>query len=81
MVCKSNYESACKEGKCSTLGFPFDETNRQNWLRNIPRHFDTITRNIRVCIKRFEEKNVHTFDLQLRHEKFPECVLRQRLLL
>ena len=44
MVCKccvpegkSNYESAGKEGRCSTFGFPLDETKRQNWLRNIPR--------------------------------------------
>ena len=61
--CKSNYESAGKEGRCSTFGFPLDETNRQNWLRNIPRYCDNITRNTRVCIKHFEEKDVHTFDL------------------
>ena len=41
-VCCSNASyiniSAGKEGKCSTFGFPMDETNRQNWLRNIPKH-------------------------------------------
>ena len=66
--CKSNYESAGKEGRCSTFGFPLDETNHQNWLRNIPRHFENITRNTRVCIKHFEEKDVHTYDLHKNHD-------------
>ena len=68
--CKSNYESAGKEGRCSTFGFPLDETNRQNWLRNIPRHFENITRNTRVCIKHFEEKDVHTFDLHTNYDGY-----------
>ena len=66
--CKSNYESAGKEGRCSTFGFPLDETNRQNCLRNIPRHFENITTNTRVCIKHFEEKDVHTFDLHTNYD-------------
>ena len=57
------YKSAGKEGMYSTFGFPLDETSRHNWLRNIPRHFDNITRNTRVCIKHFEQKDVYTFDL------------------
>ena len=44
-----------KEGAVR-LDFPLDETNRQNWLHNIPRHFENITRNTCVCIKHFEEK-------------------------
>ena len=61
--CNSNYQSAGKEGKCSTFGFPSDDNNRQKWIRNIPRKFDKITKNTRVCIKQFEEKDVHTFNI------------------
>ena len=61
--CISNCESADKEGRCITFGFPLDETNRQNLPRNIPRHFNNITCNTRLCITHFEEKDVHTFDV------------------
>ena len=40
-----------------------NEANRQNWLGNIPKHFDNITRNTGVCIKHFGEKDVHTVRL------------------
>ena len=38
--------------------------NRQNWLRNIPSHFENIT----VCVKHFEEKDVHTFHLHTNYD-------------
>ena len=66
-VNQTTHQMVKKEGAVR-FGFPLDETNRQNWLRNIPRHFENITRNTRVCIKHFEEKDVHTFDLHTNHD-------------
>ena len=61
--CTSNYNSAGKEGKCSTFGFPQDPVLRQKWLHHIPRDFVNITKNTRVCIKHFEEKDIHTYNI------------------
>ncbi len=61
--CKSNYESAGKGGQCSTFGFPKESNIKQQWLRNIPREFDNITKHTRVCILHFEEKDVHTHNI------------------
>ena len=36
---------------------------RQKWLQNIPRKFDKITESTRVCIKHFEDKDVHSFNI------------------
>ena len=52
-----------KEGRCSTLGFPQDPVLRQKWLHHIPRDFVNITKNTRVCIKHFEEKDIHTYNI------------------
>ena len=60
--CNSNYESAGKEGKCSTFSFPSDVIIREQWLRNIPRDIK-VTKHTRVCIKHFEEKDVHTHNI------------------
>ena len=32
-------------------------------LKYIPRKFDKITQSTRVCIKHFEDKDVHTFNI------------------
>ena len=56
-----------KEGAVR-LDFLWMKPNPQNWLRNIPRHLENITRNTRVCIKHFEEKDVHTFDLHTNYD-------------
>ena len=42
--CTSNYNSAGKEGKCSTFGIPQDPVLRQKWLHHIPREFVNITK-------------------------------------
>ena len=54
--------------QCTTFGFLFDEINCQNWLRHILLHFDNITRNTRVCIKPFEEKDVHAYPHNYYHQ-------------
>ena len=43
--------------------FPSIEELRQKWLQNIPRKFDKITPSTRVCIKHFENKDVHSFNI------------------
>ena len=35
----------------------------QKLLQNIPRKFDKITQSTRVCIKYFEDKDVHGFNI------------------
>ena len=44
--CTSNYNSAGKEGKCSTFGFPQDPVLRQKWLHHIPIDFIQFIQNI-----------------------------------
>ena len=61
--CTSNYNSAGKEGKYNTFGFPQDPVFLQKWLHHIPRHFFNLTKNTRVCIKHFEGKNIHTYNI------------------
>ena len=61
--CTSNYNSAGKEGKCSTFGFPQDPIFRQKWLHHIPRAFVNIAKNTGLCIKHIEEKYVHTYSI------------------
>ena len=36
---------------------------RQKWLHHIPIDFVNITKNTRVCIKHFEEKDIHTYNI------------------
>ena len=36
---------------------------RQKLLQNIPIKFDKITQSTRVCIKYFEDKDVHSFNI------------------
>ena len=47
--CKSNYKK--------------DEPSVTEVLQNIPRKFDKITQSTRVCIKDFEDKDVHGFKI------------------
>ena len=35
---------------------------RQKWLQIIPRKFDKITQSTKLCIKHFEDKDVHSFN-------------------
>ena len=59
--CKSNY----KKGKPIVTVFKFPSIGelRQKLLQNIPRKFDKITQSRRVCIKYFEDKDVHSFNI------------------
>ena len=52
--CKSNY----KKDEPSVIG-----ELRPILLQNIPRKFDKITQSTRVCIKYFEDKDVHGFNI------------------
>ena len=56
--CKSNY----KKDEPSVTVFKFHSIGelRQKWLQNIPRK---ITQSRRVCIKYFEDKDVHGFNI------------------
>ena len=45
------------------LNFPAFGELRQKMLQNIPRKFDKITQSTRVCIKYFEDKDVHGFNI------------------
>ena len=56
----SNYNSA---GKCINFGVPQGPVLRQKWLHHIPRDFVNITKNTRVGIKHFEEKDIHTYNI------------------
>ena len=58
---KSNYKKdkpIVTVFKCPSIG-----ELRQKWLQNIPRMFDKITQSTRVCIKHFEDKDVHSFNI------------------
>ena len=59
--CKSNY----KKDKPSVTVFKFPRIGelRQKLLQNIPRKFDKIAQSRRVCIKYFEDKDVHGFNI------------------
>ena len=59
--CKSNY----KKDEPSVTVFKFSSIGelRQTLLQNIPRKFDKITQSRRVCIKYFEDKDVHGFNI------------------
>ena len=64
--CKSNY----KKDESSVTVFKFSSIVelRQKWLHNIPRKFDKITQSRRVCIKYFEGKDVHGFNIHTNPE-------------
>ena len=57
--CKSNYESAGKEGRCRTFGFPLDETNRQNCFV-IFQDILKILLGIPVFVYRISRKRLYT---------------------
>ena len=59
--CKSNYKK--NEISVTVFKFPSIGGLRQKWLQNIPRKFDKITLSTKVCIKHFEEKYVHSFNI------------------
>ena len=59
--CKSNYQK--DDPSVTVFKFPSIEELRQKWLQNIPRKFDKIIQSTRVCIKYFEDKDVHGFNI------------------
>ena len=59
--CKSNYKK--DEHSVMVFKFPSIGELRQKLLHNIPRKFDKITKSTRVCIKYFEDKDVHGFNI------------------
>ena len=59
--CKSNYKE--NEPNVTVFKFPSIGEFRQIWLHNTPRKFDKITQSTRVCIKHFEDKDVHNFNI------------------
>ena len=59
--CKPNYKDEPKS--VTMFKFPSIGELRQKLLHNIPRKFDKITQSTRVCIKCFEDKDVHSFNI------------------
>ena len=59
--CESNYKK--DEPGVTVFKFPSIGDLRQKLLQNIPRKFDKITQSRRVCIKYFEDKDVHGFNI------------------
>ena len=59
--CKSNYKK--DEPNVTVFKFPSIEELKQKWLQNIPIKFAKITPSTRVCIKHFEDKDVHSFNI------------------
>ena len=59
--CKSNY----KKDEPSVTVFKFSSVGEltQELLQNIHRKFDKITQSRRVCIKYFEDNDVHGFNI------------------
>ena len=45
--------------------FPSIGELRQKLIQNIPRKFDKIIQSTRVCIKYFEDKDVHGFNIHI----------------
>ena len=52
-----------KTSQMSVFKFPSIGELRQKLLQNIPRKFDKINQSTRVCIKYFEDKDVHSFNI------------------
>ena len=61
--CKSNYKKDEPNVTATVFKFSSIRELRQKWLQNIPRKFDKITQSTRVCIKHFEDKDVHSFNI------------------
>ena len=59
--CKSNYKK--EESSVTVFKFPSIGELREKLLQNIPRKFDKITQSTRVCIKSFEDKDVHSSNI------------------
>ena len=59
--CKSNYKK--DEPSVTVLKFLSIGELRQKLLHNIHRKFDKITQSTSVCIKYFEDKDVHGFNI------------------
>ena len=51
------------EPNVTVFKFPSIGELRQKWLQNIPIKFDKLTQSTRVCIKQFEDKYVHSFNI------------------
>ena len=58
---KSNYKK--DEPNVTVFIVPSIGELRQKWLQNIHRKFAKITQSTRVCIKHFENKYVHSFNI------------------
>ena len=58
---KSNYKK--DEPNVTVFKFPIIGELRQELLQNIPRKFDKIIQTTRVCIKHFEDKDIHSFNI------------------
>ena len=59
--CKSNYKKV--EPNVTVFNFLSIGELRQKLLQNIPRKCDKITKSTRECIKYFEDKDVHGFNI------------------
>ena len=59
--CKSNYKN--DESSVTVFKFPSIGKLRQKLLQNIPRKLDKITQSTRLCIKYFEDKDMHSLNI------------------
>ena len=61
--CKSNYIKKDKTKYIPTFTFPDDSEKRAESIRKIPNKDLKVTKNSRVCINHFEEKDIKRFDI------------------
>ena len=61
--CTSNYNKKDKTNYIPIFTFPDDSEKRAEWIRKIPNKDLKVTKNSRVCINHFEEKDIKRFDI------------------
>ena len=61
--CTSNYNKKDMTNYILIFTFPGDSQKRAAWIRKIQNKDLKVTKNSRVCINHFEEKNIKRFDI------------------
>ena len=67
--CTSNYsKKGVKSTNVSVFKFPNDEGLKHKWLDHIARKFNKTMNATRVCVKHFESKHEHTFNIHTNND-------------
>ena len=61
--CTSNYNTKVKTNYIPIFTFTDNSEKRVEWIRQIPNKDLKVTKNSRVCINDFEEKDIKRFDI------------------